>query len=409
VKRLAALLMAGLSIGTIALAQAPAPQAAGGGRAVQTTFRPPNIPNARGTDFGTGYPCDQLTNYGQAQPQAAIPFAPYGASAPTPGPAPAVALPTYLAPVAPGPTSQFGAGGMNARATPVPNAPKLPYRFVAAPQPPRGTQAFGNVNGVALLKNGRLIVNQRLPMYQTLEYTADNRLTRVINPNMLSKPHGMRVDAQDNIWFTDVQCNRVIKMNPMGEVLMTLGSPTGAAGTWDEAKGAHLFNEPTDIALAKNGDIFVSTGHGGPDPRVVRFDKTGKFITTWSLKPEDGSRANIHTIAVNAKNEVFAADREVKRIIVTDANGKRLRVLQMPYLVCGLYVDAKDQLWMTAGFDGMILRIDGDGKILGYIGQTGFGEYDFNEPHYMTISPDGKTIYVGDTVANNIKKLELIG
>lgn len=366
-------------------------------------IRPLNLPNMRGTDSGPGPACDQLTTYGEVQPPGP-PAVPYGKGAPPPPaakPLPAMAQATPARA-----DSTLGASGLDVRGVTIPDAPQLPWKFVPAPQPPKGTDGFANVNGVGLLKDGRLVVNQRLPMFQTLVYDSAGRLQRNIDPNLQSRPHGMRIDRDDNIWVTDQQCNTVIKFSVNGDVLLRLGT-SGKAGTWDEAKGDHLFNQPTDIAFGPNGDVFVSTGHGGPDPRIVRFDKTGKFITTWSLKHEDGTPALIHTLVVNAKGEVYAGDRESKRLRVFDSNGKPLREVPMKQLICGLYIDAKNQLWMTTGMDGMVLRIDWDGKILGYVGKSGFGAYEFGEAHYMTISADGRTMYVGDTVNNDIKKLQL--
>ncbi|MDB5439529.1 MAG: hypothetical protein JWM33_1956, partial [Caulobacteraceae bacterium] len=81
--------------------------------------------------------------------------------------------------------------------------------------------------------------------------------------------------------------------------------------------------------------------------------------------------------------------------------------IQLQNLLCGLYVDAKDQLWVTTGMDGMILRVSWDGKVLGRIGKLGWDKNDFGEAHFMTIAPDGKTMWVTDTVNNNVKKLVL--
>ena len=45
------------------------------------------------------------------------------------------------------------------------------------------------------------------------------------------------------------------------------------------------FNAPSDILIAPNGDIFVADGHGGDtNARIVKFDKTGKFLKTWGKK-----------------------------------------------------------------------------------------------------------------------------
>ena len=55
---------------------------------------------------------------------------------------------------------------------------------------------------------------------------------------------------------------------------MTLGEP-GVAGN-DE----NHFNAPAGVVTAPNGDIFIADGHG-PNNRIVKFSKDGKFIKAW--------------------------------------------------------------------------------------------------------------------------------
>ena len=186
---------------------------------------------------------------------------------------------------------------------------------------------------------------------------------------------------------------------------MRLGT-NGRSGSWDEARGDHFFNEPTAVAVGSNGDVFVATGHGGPDPRVVKFDKNGKMLITWTLKHDDNAppAANIHALAVDKQGRVFIGDREAKNLLIYDSNGKHLKTVKMQNLICSLYVDSRDYLWMTAGFDGMIMRLDKNGNVLGWLGKEGFGANEYGEAHAMTMSPDGKTIYVADTVNNDIKR-----
>jgi hypothetical protein len=387
-----------ITFSAVAVAQEVAPVTS------SVAIRPPNVANPRGTDSGAGVACTLLAKYGAVQPPGQ-PSLPYGS-----GVAPATpaqdGTPAHAAGGSGGGSGiPLGAAAMAQRGTVVPNAPVLPYVNVEAPHPPQGTQ-FANVASVGLLKNGHLIVFQRLPMYELLEYDTDNRLLRTFDPNIVSRPHGMFIDGDDNIWLSDQQCNTVVEINSRGDVLMRLGT-SGKAGSWDEAKGDHLFNEPTAVAIGPKGDIFVSTGHGGPDPRIVRFDRKGKFITTWELKHGDGTPAVIHALVVDKEGTVFIGDREVKTLMIYDSNGNRLKTVRMLDLVCMLYIDAKDQLWMTSGMDGMFMRLDKDGKILGYAGKEGFGPNEFGEAHAMTMSPDGKTIYVSDTVNNDIKKYRL--
>jgi NHL repeat-containing protein len=43
-----------------------------------------------------------------------------------------------------------------------------------------------------------------------------------------------------------------------------------------------LFNRPTDIAFASNGDFYVSDGYG--NSRVVKFSRDGSFLKSWGSK-----------------------------------------------------------------------------------------------------------------------------
>ena len=60
---------------------------------------------------------------------------------------------------------------------------------------------------------------------------------------------------------------------------MTLGK-AGVCGS-----GPDLFDQPTDVLVAPNGDIFVTDSHrNGLNNRVVKFTKDGKFIKEWGTK-----------------------------------------------------------------------------------------------------------------------------
>jgi len=70
------------------------------------------------------------------------------------------------------------------RATPglhPPDAPALPYHFVAQPAPMPG-QKFGNVSGVALTPQGHLLVYNRNPAMMMVEYDAQGKFIRHCRP-----------------------------------------------------------------------------------------------------------------------------------------------------------------------------------------------------------------------------------
>src|SRR2546428_418767 len=71
--------------------------------------------------------------------------------------------------------------------------------------------------------------------------------------------------------------NQIGKYSPAGKILMKMLAP-GVYGT----DNAH-FSQPSDVVTAPNGDIFVADGHdrAPSNNRIMKFDKTGKFIKAW--------------------------------------------------------------------------------------------------------------------------------
>jgi len=182
-------------------------------------------------------------------------------------------------------------------------------------------------------------------------------------------------------------------------VLLTLGT-RGQAGSWDEAAGTRLLFEPADIAFAPNGDVFIVQGHGRGEGRVLRFDKTGKFIKSWGGKgPAPGQFDQPHSILVTADNQLLVADRENRRVQVFDLDGSFIKAWKFNGLPCGLLIGPDRQLYLATGFSGQILRLNSDGKAVAMMGQPGPGPAlgEFGEAHYMAIAPSSD-IYVADTI-----------
>jgi len=158
-----------------------------------------------------------------------------------------------------------------------------------------------------------------------LEFNTSGQLIKSFGSGLFIFPHGIYVDAHDNVWVTDAdgkdgKGQQVLKFSPDGKLLMTLGK-AGVAGD-----GPDTFNRPSGVVIAPNGDIFVADGHGGEsNARVVKFSKDGKFIKAWGKKGSAPGEFNEpHSIAMDARGRVFVADRGNNRIQIFDQNGKFL-------------------------------------------------------------------------------------
>jgi len=283
------------------------------------------------------------------------------------------------------------------------NAPELDYVAVADPLPLPAGVTIGAPANIGFDSKGYMLLLNRGPE-AFAEFDPHGKFIRLFGDGLLNRAHGLRIDKADNLWVTDVNAHVVLKLNRQGEVLLTLGTK-GEAGEWNEATGSHRFNQPTDVALGRNGDVFVTQGHTpeGGDPRVLKFDKHGKFIKSWGGKgTEPGKFAVAHGIAVDAKGLLWVADRENQRIQVFDQDGRYIREMKYAGLPCSLAIGDR-YVYMVNGFAGQLLRLDLAGKVLAAVGKSGKGTGEFGEAHAITVGPKGE-IWVADSVNSAVQK-----
>ena len=284
----------------------------------------------------------------------------------------------------------------------------------------------GGVPAVAVDSKDNVWVLQRSPKgsAQLFKFNKNGALLITASPDVIGyqeKGHGMAVDANDNVWFVDETGAVVTEVNSEGKLLKTVGVKD-KPGDWDEAKGQHLLWQPTAVAFALNGEMYISEGHGNESPndvdsdnpanilgaaRVLHFDKDGTFIGQWfGDDVGQGKFEMIHGMAVDPKNgDVWLGDREQYRIVIYSSDGKFLRTIQMRNLTCDIVFDEKGNPWIATGQDGQILKIDRNGKVLGAIGGgMGIEPGQFSEAGFFGFDKAGN-IYAGDTGIPRVAKL----
>ena len=190
-----------------------------------------------------------------------------------------------------------------------------------------------------------------------LKFDAQGRLLTSFGAGLFNFPHGATIDRDGNLWVTDARGgegkgngkgHQVFKFSPDGRVLMTLGV-AGVSGS----DGSH-FDQPTDVVVAPNGDIFVTDSHrNGLNNRVVKFDRNGRFITMWGRKGSGrGEISEPHTIAMDSRGRLFVGDRENNRIQIFDQNGKWLDEWRQFGRPSGIYITNDDTIYVTDSESG---------------------------------------------------------
>src|SRR2546427_9288347 len=225
---------------------------------------------------------------------------------------------------------------------PNPAASSQVIRFESVPDQlklPRDLH-FGEVTGVAVNSKGNVFVlsrgNTTGPAYaaaatQLLEFEASGKFVREIGKNLYawSFGHTVRVDPKDNIWVTDKGSDMVVKFNPAGRVEMVFGRKQEASDretgplerpTPPRPAEDGRFRQGTDVAFDPAGNAFISDGY--INSRVAKVDRNGKWLKSWGDRGAKPGEFNTpHSIAADAKGNIYVADRGNRRIQVFDGEG----------------------------------------------------------------------------------------
>jgi DNA-binding beta-propeller fold protein YncE len=264
-----------------------------------------------------------------------------------------------------------------------------PYKLVDGWGPLPAGVMWGEVPGMTIDANGRVFAFHRNEP-NIVEFDASGKVLKTWGTGMFVWAHGIRVDRNGFLWLTDGRARdgkgqQVFKYTRDGQLLMTLGT-AGKSG-----EGPDVFNGPTDVAVAPNGDIFVADGH--VNSRIVKFSKDGKFIKTWGKKGAGPGEFDVpHTIFFDSRGRLFVGDRSNKRIQIFDQEGTFLDQWMQFGSPSGIFIAPDDTLYVVDYNDKMRLFVGSakDGSIKYAINNLTLAEG-------IAVDKQGN-IYVGETV-----------
>jgi len=267
-----------------------------------------------------------------------------------------------------------GTGASRVTQSTVPQAPPVsplgarndlpnPYRpGLSWGQLPNGRK-WGSTAGIAIGTDGNIWAIDRCgafgsqgtncadsPLDPILEFDPSGKFLKGFGHGLFVSPHKITVDKDGNLWVADngVKDGRgqqVFKFNQDGKLLLTLGK-AGVAGP-----GSDTFDQPTEVAVAPNGDIFVADGHGRAptaNARIMKFDKNGKFIKTWGKKGTGiGEFDCPHTLAFDSSGRLFVGDRQNNRIQIFDQDGRFIAEWKQFGRPSGIFIDRNDVMYVA--------------------------------------------------------------
>jgi hypothetical protein len=262
-----------------------------------------------------------------------------------------------------------------------------------------------------------------------LEFDPSGKLLTSFGGGMFAFPHGFTVDREGNIWASDanasetvlglsskdangvVRGHQVFKMSQTGKILMTLGKE-GVKGD-----GPNTFDQPSGIAIAPNGDIFVTDGHGTND-RVVKFSNDGKFIKAWGHHGSGpGEFDQPHDISIGgSENRVYVADRSNSRVQIFDQDGNFIAAWKQFGRPSAVYVSKDDTLYVSDSqsnssvnpgyLRGITVGSSKDGSLRAFIPDPDLAQADVNRISGASgiVADEKGTIYAADVGPHRLRK-----
>jgi hypothetical protein len=211
---------------------------------------------------------------------------------------------------------------------------------------------------------------------------------------------------------------RVYKTDLKGKVLYTIGNVAKESGTSQKFD----WTNPTDVAVAANGDIYVVDGYGSQ--RVSRFDKNWKHLKTIGGRADKdaakganaphGTFSTCHGIwvsTVGSEPEIFIADRANGRIEIFSLDLVYRRTIPDFKAPCCFYQHAGHIYVPELGARVSIL--DGTGKIVARLGDGAAvpkeekdKRVEFIAPHALTVDSKGDLYVVEWVPQGRVRKFK---
>jgi sugar lactone lactonase YvrE len=255
---------------------------------------------------------------------------------------------------------------------------------------PTGTTWNGNTSWITADGKGQVMVLVRTaPYFRVLN--RDGTFIRAFgDEGLFQSAHSVTIDPQGALWVTDSAAHVVHKFSADGRPLMTLGRK-GVAG---DNTSRDLFNQPNHVAIAPNGDVFVSDGY--VNARVVQFASDGRFVRIiGGVKGSAPGQLQLpHGVALDSKGRILVNDSDNGRVSIFDRNGTFVET--WPYPSRGGIAVAADDTVYISDVNAGIVNIVKDG--------TRIDSVAADRAHGMGIDTDG-SIYVSGASRMTVMKI----
>ena len=255
-------------------------------------------------------------------------------------------------------------------------------------------------HGVAVDKNGDIYVSDG--RQRVLVFDRNRRLKATLDPGLDPKKKnnfrgylGVAVSDNGNVYIADKVQNKIFIVDPGGRRV-----------------GEINVMMPTALTVANN-KLYAATY--GP---VIVYDLKGRQLKKFGRRGGGPNQFDFPGgIAADKKGNIYVSDSNNNRLVAVDPDGKPLwtvgkkgatmndpnRTFGLP---SGLTIDDNEILYMIDAFNGTIYAYNTNGKKLIEIGEWGQKEGQFYYPAGMTFA-GGRAFTIADKYNDRLQTIEL--
>lgn len=226
-------------------------------------------------------------------------------------------------------------------------------------------------------------------------HTSDEQEATIVAQSLL-EPKGMAVASDGTLYIADSGHHRIVRVTPAGEMKTVAGS--GEAGYKDGRAAEAQFHDPSDVAIASDGSLYVADTLNHRIRKIatdgavttVAGGGTEKDADGWLIGGlHDGTAAEARfnepsSVAFDPNGNLFIADTGNQRI-------RELTTTSTVKTVAGGGEERVENRYIKGGY--------ADGQA---------GDARFYAPTGLTFAPDGG-LYIADTLNNAVRLLSSDG
>jgi hypothetical protein len=251
---------------------------------------------------------------------------------------------------------------------------------------------------VAVSSTGEIYVSVQDAAAGLQVYAPDGRFVRTV-PNAPSDFHGFVIRRHDDgefIYGATMRGQTVVKMRLDGGIVMTIGSSSiPDQFKAKNARSGQLALLLTGLDVAPNGDIYVTDGYASDF--IHRFDRTGKYLSSFGGKAAPYSFNTLHKLAIDTRFQparIIACDRANNRVVHLSLTGEFLGVVAKDLLLPAAVAIRGDEA-IVGELTGRVTILDKAGAVVQRVGantEQGIGTNKIPPAQWKTglvLSPHG--------------------